>query len=79
MEKEVRGEIPTVRTEPIAAEPGSTEMYEASTEGRKAVQVRIHVNGAEELTGGAGEERKKSAAGTLGSRTNHSQRNRRMR
>ena len=52
MEKEVRGEIPTVRTEPIAAEPGSTEMYEASTEGRKAVQVRIHVNGAEELTGG---------------------------
>ena len=31
MEEEVRGEIPAVRTEPIAAEPGSTEMYEAES------------------------------------------------
>ena len=30
-------------SEPIAAEPRSTEMYEASTERGKAVQVRIHV------------------------------------
>ena len=34
-------------------------MYEASTEGWKAVQARIHVNGAEELTGGGWRREKK--------------------
>ena len=37
------GEEATQISEHTAAEPRSTEMYEASTEGWKAVQARIHV------------------------------------
>ena len=39
-------------------------MYEALTEGWKAVQSRIHVNGAEELTGCLARRDKRVAAGT---------------